>query len=175
MKASYNDMNHIVCVKQIFFLLLLAFYSFANGENAENYSNKINCVVSEYIYRFLDWEELLNENLDRDLLKGLIEDDGVIERRQIISARQFIITGDKGERDCLWIEIWKMASSADAKRLFDFINEMFVRSEGRYYLEKPPKACFAFDNFVIWANACSFATQFNVREELNKIINICFE
>jgi len=150
-------------------------YSFVSSEGLKIYPKEINCIINKYITEFSNWEEFVGHISDSDINPlGWLLEDKIIERNQVISIRQFKISGGKGKRDCFWIKIWKMKSSADAERLFVNCNES-LRDRQDFYLYKMPKRFFIVEDYFIWVNACSFATQFVVGDELDKIINMCFE
>jgi len=146
---------------------------FTNGYSMERYPNEINCITSDYISSFSGWSEKESSvyDIDERLLKDLTRHK-IIERNQIISVKLSAICGNRGKNNCFYVEIWKMATSADAKRLSDLCNDLYQR---KVDLEKPLKGCFAFENFCIWGTIYSYSAQFSVDDELNKIIRKCFD
>jgi hypothetical protein len=139
--------------------------------------DEINCVANEYITGFSDWRELKLDTLNVNALRdsyGWVVKEKIIEPDQVISIREFRIPGDKGgSRNCLWVQIWKMKSSTDAEKLLANLTGKYEWLIGNFL--KSPKTYFVFEDYFIWINACSFATQFNVYDELNKITKMCFE
>jgi hypothetical protein len=139
--------------------------------------DEINCVANEYVTGFSGWSELKLDTLNVNALwysYGWVVKEKIIEPDQVISIREFRMPGDKGgSRNCLWLQIWKMKSSTEAEKLLANLTGKY-----KWLIEdflKSPKTFFVFEDYFIWINACSFATQFNVYDELNKITKMCFE
>ncbi|MDR2577451.1 MAG: hypothetical protein LBC70_01385 [Chitinispirillales bacterium] len=176
MKTDNYTMHNIIRFKMIWFLfILLSCCFFSRGQNTESYPNEINCILNNYITEFSDWEEIAGHNFDSYINPwGWLLEDKIIEQNQIISIRQFRISGSEYRRDCFWIKIWKMVSSADGERLLAYCKES-VAGGYDFYLYKMPKSFFVVEDYFVWINACSFATRFNVDNEFRKIIDMCFE
>jgi hypothetical protein len=170
-------MYGIIRLRLIWVPILLIFYHFSvSGENTERYPNEINCILNNYITEFSNWEEIVGRKADDYFINPLfwLLEDNIIERNQIISIREFRISGSEYRRDCFWIKIWKMVSSADAERLLAYCKES-VAGGYDFYLYKMPKSFFVVEDYFVWINACSFATRFNVNNEFRKIVDMCFE
>jgi hypothetical protein len=158
--------------------MLIPCYSLANGKGMEGDPNEINCIVNKYIAKFPKWRKTFH-NYKYCPWDWLVKDN-IIESSQFISFEDFVISGDKDNGDCFWIEIWTMKSSIDAKRLFKFLKEGVGVEVPKLWspplsFYKPPKEFFVFENYFIWVNACSSTAQFDVYDELDKIIKMCFE
>jgi len=152
-------------------LLLMFCYSFASDKNTKPYPKEINCIVNEYVARFPKWQKnhqsIHEENLRRKLVR-----DQIIDSSQVIYAEVFEIFGNKKYAD-FDVTIWTMKSSAYAEKSFELLRKEIARDPG--YIEKPPRELFVFKEHFIWANARSFSIKFVMKDELNKIINMCFE
>jgi len=173
-KTNCHDSPYTMRLEQVCFFILLTFcLFFTRGHGEENYPSEINCIISNYISISSGqyWKESSVSDIDERLLIDLTRHK-IIERNQVISVKLSAVCGNKGKNNCFYVEIWKMTSSADAKRLSDLCSDLYQR---KVYLEKPLKGCFAFENFCIWGTVYSYSTQFRVDDELNKIINKCFD
>jgi hypothetical protein len=145
----------------------LAFcYSFASS----GYPKEVNCIVNKYIAGFPNWSDSVPNHVIYSHLEPLLMYE-IIELDQIMSIGRFNISGGKSSRDCFDVMIWEMEPSVDTKELCKSMKKMRID-----YFDKPVRqSFFTFRNFVIWVNACSYATQFNVYDELDKIIEKCFK
>jgi hypothetical protein len=156
-------------------LLLIFCYSIVSSQPVENYPDEINCIISKYLTGFSGSQEVQNNAtfIERSL-NDLIE-WGVIKRNQVISIRFFVISGGLSTLDHFSVIIWEMQSPEDAVELSKSLQVASKGGRIREHLEKPPKTFFVFEKFFIWIKAWSFATQFDVRNERNRIVRMCFE
>jgi len=140
-----------------------------NYESAEGYPDEINCVINNYIAQFSEWEEL-TEYYPKSPMMDLL--DHTESRSRVVSFRQFKINDKTPFR--FWVEIWKMKSSADAKKLDNFCE----KDPGRWELMcgyKSPRSYFVFNEYFILVNGNHFGYAGGIVHTKNQIIERCFE
>ncbi|MDR0517054.1 MAG: hypothetical protein LBH25_08430 [Fibromonadaceae bacterium] len=131
---------------------------------------------NKYLAGFSNWSDNVSKDVIYSDLEPLVRYE-VIELNQFTSIEGFRI-GGKSKRDYFYVIIWEMKPSVDMDELHKSIAKFsrILRGEADNYFDKPiQRTFFVFENFIIWANSWSYASRFDVYEELGKIYKKCFE
>jgi len=123
----------------------------ASGESAETYPGEINCIIDSAIPEFSQWEEF-KYRPDSPMMGLLYFTSSPIRP---ISFRLFKLSGKSSRRACVWVEIWKMKSSGDARKIDTLTGDDPAGWEMEYG-SYSPKSHFIFNEYFILINGCSY-------------------
>jgi hypothetical protein len=151
-----------------------AYRTTANDKNVKDYPDEIKCVTDSVIPGFSHWEELTapapNSPMACWLNKAMSPD-------RVISSRHFVLSGKSDDRACILVEIWKMKSLDDAKKLYTFLENDYSLFEADLHsmcVIKLPTSYFVFKEYIFWINGCSFSVDERIYGVNKHIRTRCF-
>jgi len=138
----------------------------ASGEITESYPDEINCVINSVIPEYAQWEEF-KYRPDSPMIDLLYFTSAPIRP---VSFRMFKLSGKSSHRACIWVEIWKMKSLSDVRKVNTLIYNDHAEWEMEFGLYSP-KSHFAFNEYFILIHGCSYEVDkriFGINKHLRK-------
>jgi len=135
--------------------------------SSDSYPDEINCVIDSVIPGFSQWEEFESPRSDSPVIDLLYSTNSPIRP---VSFRLFKLSGKSSSRACIWVEIWKMKSSANARKIDTLIIDDIATWEMDYG-SKTPKSFFVFKEYFILIHGCSFVVDrriFGINKHIRK-------